>query len=190
MSQLPLLRHDELDEAGQQVWEAVVSTRGQRVVSPEGHLTGPFNALLHAPVAGLRVSDLGAALRFHSSLEPRLLELAVLTVAARWQAEYEWVAHAKLAAQVGLSEEVVDALAERKDPPLEDEDQRTVYTVARQVVDTGHIEPAAWAAANKLLGNRGLVELVFLCGYYSLVSFGLNAFDVPLLPGDSPRWPA
>jgi 4-carboxymuconolactone decarboxylase len=114
----------------------------------------------------------------------------VLTVAARWQAEYEWVAHAKLAAQAGLSEEVVDALAERKDPPLQDEDQRTVYTVARQVVDTGHIEPAAWAAAHKLLGNRGLVELVFLCGYYSLVSFGLNAFDVPLLPGDSPRWPA
>lgn len=190
MSQLPLLKHDELDEEGRATWDAVVSTRGERVISPQGTLTGPFNALLHAPGVGLRVSDLGAALRFHSSLEPRLLELAVLTVAARWQAEYEWAAHAKLAAAAGLSEEVVDALAERKDPPLADEDQRTVYTVARQVVDTGHIEPAAWDAAHKLLGNRGLVELVFLCGYYSLVSFGLNAFDVPLLPGDSPRWPA
>lgn len=189
MSQLPLLRHDELDEAGQQVWEAVISTRGQRVVNPEGHLTGPFNALLHAPGVGLRVSDLGAALRFHSSLEPTLLELAVLTVAARWRAEYEWAAHARLAAQSGLSEEVVNALAERKDPPLRDDAERTVYTVARQMVDTGHIEPGVWTAAHELLGNRGLVELVFLCGYYSLVSFGLNAFDVPLLPGDSPRWP-
>jgi 4-carboxymuconolactone decarboxylase len=188
MSQLPLLKHDELDESGKATWDAVVSTRGERVISPEGTFTGPFNALLHAPGVGLRVSDLGAELRFQSSLEPRLLELAVLTVAARWQAEYEWVAHAKLAAQAGLSEDVVNALADRKEPPLTDDDQRTVYAAARQLVDTGHLEPATWDAAQKLLGNRGLVELVFLCGYYSLVSFGLNAFDVPLLPGDSPRW--
>jgi 4-carboxymuconolactone decarboxylase len=68
------------------------------------------------------------------------------------------------------------------------EDERTVYEVARQLVDDGHVDRATYDAAVALLGERGIVELVTLCGYYTLVSFTLNAFDVALPPGEAPTW--
>jgi 4-carboxymuconolactone decarboxylase len=70
------------------------------------------------------------------------------------------------------------------------DDEQVVYTVARQLVDDGHVERAAYDAAHELLGDRGIVELITLCGYYTLVSFTLNAFDVALPPGEEPTWPA
>lgn len=34
-----------------------------------------------------------------------------------------------------------------------------------------------------------MVELVPLCGYYTLISFLLNAFDVALPAGEDLHWP-
>lgn len=188
MSRLPYLRHDELDAEQQAVWEAVVSTRGTRTIHEQGYLIGPFNALLHARGAGLRVADLGAALRFQTSLDPRLLEIAVLTVAARWQAEYEWHAHARLAGELGVPDTVVAALARREEPAFESDAERTVHAAARQLVDEGRLDDDTFRAASGLLGDQGIAELVFLCGYYTLVSFGLNAFEIPLPEGVAAQW--
>jgi 4-carboxymuconolactone decarboxylase len=189
MSRLPYLRHDDLDPEQQAVWEAVVSTRGARTIHEQGYLIGPFNALLHARGSGLRVAELGASLRFHTSLDSRLLEIAVLTVAARWRAEYEWYSHARLATELGVPDEVIRAIAERREPPFGSDAERTVHAVARQLADDGQIDEASFAQAHELLGDQGIAELVFLCGYYTLVSFGLNAFDIPLPEGATPQWP-
>ena len=150
---------------------------------------GPFNAWVTAPGIGGRLAELGAALRFESSIERRLLEVAIITVGARWRAEFEWWAHSRMALQHGVSQEAVDAIARGETPTLPD-DERVVHAVARQLVDDGHVEPDTYAAARELLGNRGIVELVTLCGYYTLVSFTLNAFDVALPPGQQPVWPS
>jgi 4-carboxymuconolactone decarboxylase len=187
MSQLPYPRRDELDKEAQATWDSVVTTRGERVIDAEGHFTGPFNALLHAP-AGLHISELGASLRWGSSLEPRILETAVLTVAAHWKAEYEWWSHARLAATAGVTDKVIEAIADDTDVPFALDDERVVHAAARQLSHEGRLDEATWAAAHDLLGDRGLAELVFLCGYYTLVSFGLNAFDVPLPAGEAYRW--
>jgi len=64
-----------------------------------------------------------------------------------------------------------------------------VHAVARQLVDDGHVDQVTYDAARELLGDRGIVELITLCGYYTLVSFTLNAFDVALPPGEAPTWP-
>jgi 4-carboxymuconolactone decarboxylase len=82
----------------------------------------------------------------------------------------------------------VDAIGRGEDPPFEADDERTVYAAARQLAADGHLDPATYAAAQQLLGDAGLVELVSLCGYYSLISFVLNAFDVGLPPGQDPVW--
>jgi 4-carboxymuconolactone decarboxylase len=187
MSQLPYPRRDDLDEVGQATWDSVVTTRGERVIDADGHFTGPFNALLHAP-SGLHISELGASLRWHSSLESRLLETAVLTVAAHWKAEYEWWSHARLALDAGVSAEVIEAIAAETDVVFALDDERVAHVTARQLAQAGRLDEATWAAAHELLGDRGIAELVFLCGYYTLVSFGLNAFDVPLPAGEAYRW--
>jgi len=74
-------------------------------------------------------------------------------------------------------------------PELPD-DERIVHNVASQLVQRGRVDDATYKAAHELLGDRGIVELITLCGYYTLVSFTLNAFEVPLPPGKARQWPA
>ena len=191
MSRLPDLRHDELSPAAKTVWDSIVATRGEHVVTSDGALSGPFNAMVHAPGAGGPLASLGAALRFGTSLGAALTEVAILTVASRWQAEFEWAAHAAIAREAGLSEEVIEAIA-RGDaqPPFSDSAARTVHRAAREIVTAGRLSQPAHEEARGLLGNAGVVELVALCGYYCTISFLLNSFEVPPPAGAAPRWPA
>jgi 4-carboxymuconolactone decarboxylase len=190
MSRLPDVHRDQLTPAGKAVWDSVVATRGDHVVTEEGALIGPFNAMVHAPDAGGPLSSLGAALRFGSSLGRTLTEVAVLTVASRWQAEFEWSAHARIAREVGIPDSVIDAIAAGKEPAFTADDERIVHATARELITSGHLSPASYAAAQELLGDTGVVELVALCGYYTTISFLLNAFDVPPPAGVGPMWAA
>jgi 4-carboxymuconolactone decarboxylase len=187
-SRLPYLRYDDLDADGRAVWDGVVGSRGGDMVGPEGGLIGPFNAFVHAPGVGRRLSSLGRVLRFETSIERRLSEVAIITVGARWKAEFEWWAHARMAREHGVPAAVVDAIGRGAEPPFEADDERVVYTVARQLTADGHLDGHAFAAAQRLLGYDGAVELVSLCGYYTLVSFLLNAFMVPLPAGEAETW--
>jgi 4-carboxymuconolactone decarboxylase len=188
MSRLPYLKRQELDEQGRAVWDSLATSRGGDLVNDDGGLVGPFNAWVHAPGVGARMSGLGAELRFGTSLERRLLELAIITVGAFWQAEFEWWAHARMAREHGVSDEVIDAIGRDVAPTFEADDERVVHAVARQLVESGQIDASIYCETHGLLGDRGLVELVSLCGYYTLVSFTLNAFSVPLPPGVEPAW--
>ena len=188
MNRLPYLRYDELTADGKTVWDSVVGTRGDQLVNEDGGLVGPFNAFVHAPDVGRHLSALGATVRFGTSIERRLSELAIIAVGARWKAEFEWWAHARMARRHGVPDAVVDAIARGEDPPFAADDERVVYAVASKLVTTGRVDQDAYDAGRELLGDAGLVELVSLCGYYTLVSFVLNAFDVPLPPGVAPAW--
>ena len=189
MSRLPELRRDDLDPAGQDVWDRIVGTRGHELVTETGGLSGPFNAFLHAPDIGRRLASLGAALRFGTSIERRLTEVAIITVGSQWKAEFEWWAHATMARRHGVADAAVDAIGRGEEPAFEADDERAVYAVASELGRTGQLSQASYDAACALLGDTGMVELVTLCGYYTLVSFLLNAFEVPLPPGARPAWP-
>lgn len=188
MTRLTSLRDDQLDEQGVALRAAIIGPRGDSVVNDEGGLHGPFNAWLHAPAIGRRLSALGAALRFEMNLDRRLIELAIITVGARWTSEFEWYAHAAMALDAGVEQAVIDAIGVDQEPSFALEDERIVYGVAHQLVRDGRLDDATHGAANELLGETQMVELVSLCGYYTLISFTLNAFDVPLPPGATPQW--
>lgn len=190
MSRLPILRHDDLGPDGRRVWESVVGTRGSQLVGEHGGLIGPFNAFVHAPDVGRHLAALGAAVRFGTSIERRLAEVAIITVGARWKAEFEWWAHARMAREHGVPGAVVDAIGRGEEPPFAADDERAVYEVACQLTRTGQLGQGTYDAAQRLLGDTGVVELVALCGYYTLVSYLLNAFAVPLPPGARPMWGA
>jgi 4-carboxymuconolactone decarboxylase len=188
MSRLRYLRYDDLDADGQKVWDGVVGSRGNQLINEQGGLTGPFNAFVHAPGTGRRLSSLGATLRFGTSIERRLSEVAIITIGARWKAEFEWWAHSRMAREHGVPDAVVEAIGRGEEPPFEAGDERAVYAVARQLSEDGRVDQAAYDAAQALLGDAGMVELVSLCGYYTLISFLLNTFGVPLPDGVVPAW--
>lgn len=187
MSRLPLLPLGSLDDDQRRTFEAMTSgPRGKSIVREDSSLTGPYNVWLYSPAIGNAVQQLGAALRFHSSLPPDLLELAIILTARDWTAQFEWWAHARLAAQAGLSASIVDAVRERRQPEFADPRHAAIYDFCRELLDARRVSQPTYERALVLLGANGLVDLVSLLGYYALVSMTLNVFDVDLPPGATP----
>jgi 4-carboxymuconolactone decarboxylase len=188
VSRLPNLSGDELSPDGRQLRDQIIASRGDSALDSSGGLAGPFNAFVHAPEVGRHLSELGAVVRYGTSIERRLAEVAIITVAARWRAEFEWWAHARMARQQGVPAAVVDAIGAGENPPFTGEDERAVYSVATQLSKTGQLDQDTYDAAHRLIGDTGMVELVAVCGYYTTVSYLLNAFAVALPDGVTPMW--
>ncbi len=165
----------------------VAGKRGAGITAPDGSLIGPFDALLRAPGPGDRAQALGEALRFETTLDQRLLELAVCCVARHWGAQFEWWAHARLARKAGLDDATIEAIRTNRTPTSMAEDEAVVHGFATQLLAAHHVEDSTYAAATELLGERGVAELVLLVGYYGLVSGVLNCYQVPLPDGVEPE---
>ncbi|WP_225027577.1 carboxymuconolactone decarboxylase family protein [Xinfangfangia pollutisoli] len=159
-----------------------IITRG-----PRGQVRGPLAIWLHRPELAQAAQALGAYCRYGSSLEPRLSELAILTMAVVWQSDFEWWAHKPIALKAGLSESVTDALAAGRPPAFADAEEEIVHTVITTLSTKRRLPDALYATALDLLGRDRLVDLIGLCGYYTLISMTLNAFEVPLPEGESPE---
>jgi 4-carboxymuconolactone decarboxylase len=145
---------------------------------------GPFNVLLRSPEMGDIAQQLGARVRYHSSLPSRLNEMAILLTARDWTAQYEWYAHKRLALQAGLKAAIVDAIALGKRPDGMANDERVLYDFQTELLQTRQVSDAAFRAAIAAFGERGVVDLLCNIGYYHLVSMVLNVDRYPL-PADA-----
>ena len=192
MSRLPYITADDLDADQQAVWDCVTNGRrgpASRMVNDEGGLVGPFNAPLYAAATGKKVVELGEALRFDTEIDNRLLELAVCMVGAHWRSNFEWWAHSRLAVAAGIDTEAVSAIERGEEPQLERKDEQAVHALTKALLTEGRADDATYAAALDHVGERGMVELTQLIGYYCLVSLTLNTFEIELPPGNDPVWP-
>lgn len=163
----------ELDADQRRVYDAIVA-------GPRGGIRGPFGPWLHSPQFADLAQALGAYCRFGSGLEKRLSELAILVTGAAWKAKFEWFAHAPIAIAAGVDPLVVEAIRLGKAPQFSREDEAVAYTFARELVEARRVTDATYRKAHALLGERRLVDLVGILGYYALVSMTLVTFDVPL----------
>ena len=159
-------------------------------LSRERPVAGPFAPWLLSPGFAHRAQELGAYVRYGTSLDPRLKELAIIVVGAAWKAGYEFAAHGPMAIRAGVSREVVAALARAETPSFDRNDERIVYEFARDLVENRRVADERYAAAAELLGEAGTVELVGTLGYYTLVCMTLNAFEMPLGEGMEPPFAA
>ncbi|MDD7973129.1 carboxymuconolactone decarboxylase family protein [Roseinatronobacter alkalisoli] len=146
---------------------------------PRGGVRGPLAIWLHRPELAARAQELGRYCRYDTSLDPRLSELAILTMARHWGAEYEWAAHKKEALKAGLSADVIEAIRTGTPPTYADTDEKIVHAVARSVLETRHVPDALYAQASRILGTERLVDLIGVLGYYTLISMTLNVFRIP-----------
>ncbi len=188
---LPQLVLADLTEEQRRTYDAVFSgpRRGSTAVDGEGRIGGPLNAWLHAPLIGNAQQACGAALRFELSLSRRVAELVVLTVAHDAESAFEVAAHEWMGYDAGLTHDQIDALRERREPELEDAIERTAWRTAIRLLETGDLDDAAYDEAVGTLGERGLVELVTLVGYYRLLALQLRAFRVSSEEYRGPRLP-
>jgi 4-carboxymuconolactone decarboxylase len=176
MSRIPLPAPEDMNEAQRQVYERVVA-------GPRGRLVGPLRAALHNPELAERWQAFGALLRYGTSLPARVSELAIVVTARRWNSQIEWHIHAEAAAAAGIAPDVLDAIRARRAPVFDNPADALAYEYARQLQETGQVDPALHARAVQAWGVAGVVELTAVIGYYTLVSMTLNAHEIPMPDG-------
>lgn len=187
-TRLPQLTADQLDDDQRKLWTAITEVpRVIPAVNESGHLLGPYDVLLRSPRVGVLLGQVGSALRRETELPSRLIELSKLAVAEHWQCAYEWLVHAEVARQLGLSPEIILAIQAGRVPEFEDQTDQVSYQFSTQLLCTGSIDSKTFGLARKVFGDAGSVELIVLVGHYTIVSFILNSFDVPL-PAPAPTF--
>ena len=157
----------------------------QIAAGPRGEVRGPFLALIHHPELAQRLQQLGEQLRWGAKLPPRLVELAVLVTARRWTCQHEWYMHEKLARQAGLDDSVIRAVANDASPQGMSREEAAVHSFCRDAHATGRVSDAAFRDIEERFGLDGALELLALCGYYSLMAMVLNTAGLPL-PDNAP----
>jgi 4-carboxymuconolactone decarboxylase len=152
---------------------------------PRGGLRGPFKALLSSPELADRAQRLGEYVRFENTIPARLNELAILLVGRHWTAQYEFYAHARLAADAGLDPEVTAAIADGRRPERMAQDETEIYDFCTELLASGGVSDAAFQSVYKRFGGAGVIDLIGTMGYYGLVSLVLNVDRYGLPEGAS-----
>jgi len=146
---------------------------------PRGGVKGPFIALLRSPELMDRLQKVGEYLRFGSSLEPRISEFVMLVVAREWTQQFEWCVHTPLALKAGLKPETLQSLADGCRPSAMTVDEEIAYDCCDELFRTRGLSQASYGRAVERFGERGLVDLLGLVGYFTTVSMVLNVAHTP-----------
>jgi 4-carboxymuconolactone decarboxylase len=144
---------------------------------------GPFNAWLRSPDLGDRLQKVGEYIRYNTSLPLRLNEFAILIAAREWTSQYEWYAHHPLAMKAGLDPKISADLALGRRPANMKEDEAAVYEFCIQLHRNKKIGDAAYRRAVALFGEKGVMDLIGVTGYYTLVSMTISVAEVSVPPG-------
>lgn len=165
----------QLDPDARALYDRInAGPRGASMLDDQGALIGPFNAMLLSPALGDPLQELGAAIRYRSSLTDRCRELAILVVAAHWSSAFEQQVHEKIAADLGFSSDQLAAIRTGESLSLEDPEEAAVLRVTRALVTKGDLDDEEYA----LLPEPTLFELTTLTGYYATLALQLRVFRV------------
>ena len=148
-------------------------------------MRGPFESLLRRPELCDRVQHLGAYCRFDSTLSADVSELAILLTGKHWTAQFEFWAHARLARSAGLPDDIIEAIRTGATPTFEKDEYRAVYDFVTEYFETNRVSDATYRQGVDALGEGGVIDLIGVVGYYGLVSFTLNVFEVPVPDGEA-----
>jgi 4-carboxymuconolactone decarboxylase len=146
-------------------------------------IKGPFPAWLHSPEMADAMQRAGRFMRWDSGFPARLSELAIIVTAKAYKARFEWFAHAELALKGGLRPEIVEAVRTGQQPQGMAEDEAAVYRFCTELHRDKDVSDAAFDKAKAMFGEKGVAELLGICGYYVAVGLTLNVARVPLPAG-------
>lgn len=176
MARIPLInKPDGLDERQREVLGAILS-------GPRGKIEGPLMAALHNPELADKWQQLGAALRYRTSLPPRLSEIAILVTARAWDCQLEWHIHARIAAEAGVEAAISEAIRLGRRPEGADAEALEIFDYVHELQRDKRVSQQPYDKVLARWGVKGTVELTALSGYYSMVAMTLNAHEFPL-PG-------
>ncbi len=177
MARLEPIPRERMTEHQIRINDEIASTRS---VDQAG---GPFALWLRTPELADRANQFGTYLRHRTSVPQRLVELAVLTIARHWTAQYEWFVHSRYIEKVGLDPAITEAIRTNRQPDISADDEKAVYALTTELHDKRTVSEGTYARAVELLGEQTVLELVTIIGFYTLVAMVLTTYRVDLPDG-------
>jgi 4-carboxymuconolactone decarboxylase len=177
MARVPYVEREALDAEGQAIYDRIRRDRNSDRVGLQ------FRALLHSPQVAGHLTSMGAQLRFNSALPENLKELAIIIVAREWNSDIEWTAHAALAAKAGVSAASIEAIRTGQGLDVLTPEEREIARFVHELSRDRKLTDETFAAAQALLGTRGVVDLTLTCGYYTAINMAQVALKPDMEPG-------
>ena len=173
MARVEDVRRDNLNPRQQRLYDDIMRTR------PRGKLSGPFSVWMHTPDIAEPANGLADCFRVRPRLDKRLIELITLMMCRAATVKYAWSVHEPLARQAGLSQQTIDAIRLRKAPDFVRDDERLIYDVVKELIETKTVSVSTFDRAVAAFGREAVIEAVSCAGFYGMVGYVLNAFEVP-----------
>ncbi len=149
---------------------------------------GPFEPLMRSPELMTVARSMGDYLRYKPAVGTRLSELVILITAREWSQDYEWHVHAPIALKQGIRKDIVDAIADGRRPSGMSEDEEICYDLSVELHRNKRVSDATYARAVKRFGEKGVIDLVGINGYYAFLAMTMNTTRYPV-PKDGLRLP-
>jgi len=181
-NRLPLPRREDLDERTRPIFDRLADAGGGSLAG----LQGPGGIRLHSPRMAAALHETNQYLRAEAGIEPAIRELAILVTARENECQFEWAAHEPAAVAAGVATDVIETVRRRRDTKGLGEIEATVIGLGRELFGAHRVSSETFAAALRLFGQRGLVDVVSLMGQYAATVAVLIAFDQQLRPGQEP----
>ena len=174
MGRTPTVTRDMVHQKFQVTFDKVTADRGGVVA------TGPGSVTINSPEMADRCTHLSNYLRQESGIPQKLQELGMLLAARNMDCQYIWNAHAASGRKAGLSDALVDCLRDRRPiPPLPD-DEAALVNYGLELLRGHKVTQSTFQKALDQFGAQQLTELTTLMGYYTLLAFNANAFEIDL----------
>jgi 4-carboxymuconolactone decarboxylase len=175
---MPAIPRDQLDAAQR-------AAADELIAGPRKGVKGPFIPLLRSPQLMARLQKVGEYLRFESALSRRVNEFVMLVVSRAWTQQFEWATHVPLSVAAGTAAETIEGLREGRRPTAMSPEEELAYDFTTELQLNRGVSDATYRGAVDAFGERGVIDLVTLIGYFTTVSMVMNVAHTPAEPGAS-----
>jgi len=176
---MPPIAPDKMTDAQKKAAEELVA-------GPRGSLVGPFAPLLRSPEFLSRLQKMGAYLRYNTKLGSNISEFIILVTARQWAQQFEWDTHDSLALKAGVKPETITAVAEGRRPTGMSADEEIVYDLLTELRQNQSVCDTTYSRAINRFGEQGVIDMVGIAAYYSMLGMIMNVARTPLPPGKTP----
>ena len=177
---LNTVTREQLPEDQRRFFDAVKAIRRRPI-------SGPFIVTMNSsPDLATRFAHLGHYFHSRGQADESILSLRVRTFVALvgsrlLDVPYEWNAWVGWALDAGVPQATVDAIREGRDAPGLTDEEALVKDFCTQLAGGNHhLGDATYQAALAHFGAQGVVELVVCLGYFAMIAFPLNAFEIEM----------
>jgi 4-carboxymuconolactone decarboxylase len=180
MPRVELLERDQIPDDNQHYYDEIAKYRG--------HVARPFKALLNSPTIATKIASLGEELRYVSpTISPEIREIVTLTIAKTLKCEYVWTHHIDSAQEIGVRVEVIEAIKNNIPPRKLLPKEGVFVQFTKELLENAKISNPTYSAVDHLLGQKAIIDLISIIGYYNMLCLSINGLEIDLEDGVNPQ---